>query len=178
MHVTYGIMFLAEMFEVIRGFYRHMIATEVVYCQHHIIIEKSDCYPPQPANSFRIRKCNNFAQFSSLVLPWRLFNTMMVRLGVRRLMWVSSKGFQCILQKGNETACLVQHAAKDGESLLMISPFHLWKDRHHQYSSRTFWTVSTSMKRNVWLLYSSLLLCCFHVHEDTFRWARKGLLME
>jgi len=56
MRVTYGIVFLAEAFEVIRGFRRCVIITEVVYCQHRIITENSGCSPCHSANSLRIRK--------------------------------------------------------------------------------------------------------------------------
>lgn len=32
MHVTYRKVFLAERFDVFKGFYRHMIVTKIVYC--------------------------------------------------------------------------------------------------------------------------------------------------
>lgn len=38
-------------------------------------------------------------------------------------MGVSSKGFQCVLQKGNETACLAQHLPKMESPFKWLVPF-------------------------------------------------------
>lgn len=36
MHITYRKVFLAEGFDVFKGFYRRMVVTKIVYCEHRL----------------------------------------------------------------------------------------------------------------------------------------------
>lgn len=58
-----------KMFKMNRGFYRHLMVTKVVYCQHHVVTDNSGYYAPHPADSLRIKYVKilpNFLLWSSL----------------------------------------------------------------------------------------------------------------